>query len=422
MAIALYRSTDNGESWSFVNIIATGGWQGGSAGAIGTNIADANSSRQVDPVWEPYLMVHNNELIAYYSDENDYTGHNGDGALDLRGDNNTAPDSHGQVVAHREWNGNPATPWSVPYVDVTGGTQNVAGVNQIGWGRPGMPNVVPTTNGQWLMTYEYFGGGQNVKQKVFADPLNFRATGGAGGTDIGALPVTGGSPGLATGGSPVVIRVPDGRLVYNAAGSSDVWINAGGSSTGAWTRQTTPVGAGYSRNLTWHQRSGRVVILSAGWPNGGTITQVDIALRGGSGASYERITNRNSGLVADVDQHSTADGGNVQQWTWTGAHNQQWEFQDAGGGYFRIVNRNSGRCLDVYTASTADGANVVQYACNSGPNQQWQVVRTGSFAELRARHSGKCLDVHASSTANGGNIHQWTCTGAGNQQWSFAAA
>ncbi|GIF01291.1 RICIN domain-containing protein [Paractinoplanes rishiriensis] len=422
MAIALYRSTNNGASWSFVNIIATGGWQGGSAGAIGTNVATANNSRQVDPVWEPYLMVHNNELIAYYSDENDYTGYNGDGSLNLRGDNNSAPDSHGQVVAHREWDGNTATPWSVPYADVAGGTQTVAGMNQIGSGRPGMPNVVPTTNGQWLLTFEYFGGGQNVKQKIFADPLNFRATGGAGGTDIGALPVTSGSPGLATGGSPVVIRLPDGRLVYNAAGSGDVWVNSSGGSTGPWTRQTTPVGAGYSRNLTWHQPSGRVVILSAGWPNGGIITQVDIAPGSGSGAYYERITNRHSGLVVDVNEHSTADGGNVQQWTWNGTDNQQWEFQNAGGGYFRIVNRNSGKCLDVNTASTADGANVVQWACSNGTNQQWQVVATGAFGQLRARHSGKCLDVNAWSTVNGGNIQQWTCNGANNQLWSFAAA
>ncbi|MEU4159953.1 RICIN domain-containing protein [Actinoplanes sp. NPDC026670] len=422
MAIALYKSTDNGASWSFVNIIATGGWQGGSAGAIGTNIANANSSRQVDPVWEPYLMVHNNELIAYYSDENDYTGYNGNGSLNLRGDNNTATDSHGQVVAHREWDGNTATPWSVPYVDVTGSTQSVAGVNQIGGGRPGMPNVVPTTNGQWLLTYEYFGGGQNVKQKIFADPLNFRATGGAGGTDIGALAVTGGSPSLATGGSPVVIRLPDGRLVYNAAGSGDVWVNSSGSSTGAWTRQATPVGAGYSRNLTWHQPSGRVVILSAGWPNGGIITQVDISPGGTAGAYYERITNRTSGRVVDVFGQSTADGGDVQQWAWNGGYNQQWEFQDAGSGYFRIVNRNSGKCLDVYTASAADGADVVQWTCSNGTNQQWQVITAGGFAELRARHSGKCLDVNAHSTVDGANIQQWTCTGASNQQWTFAAA
>src|SRR5436190_2192448 len=34
MAIALYSSTDDGATWRVVNVIATGGRQGGSAGAI----------------------------------------------------------------------------------------------------------------------------------------------------------------------------------------------------------------------------------------------------------------------------------------------------------------------------------------------------------------------------------------------------
>jgi hypothetical protein len=53
MAIALFSSVDEGETWSVVDIIATGGWQGGSAGASGVNVADANTYEQVDPLWEP---------------------------------------------------------------------------------------------------------------------------------------------------------------------------------------------------------------------------------------------------------------------------------------------------------------------------------------------------------------------------------
>lgn len=76
VAIALFSSTDEGVTWNFVNVIAAGGWQGGSAGAIGTNIAAANTAAEVDPVWEPYLLAYNGSLIAWYSDENDYTGVN----------------------------------------------------------------------------------------------------------------------------------------------------------------------------------------------------------------------------------------------------------------------------------------------------------------------------------------------------------
>jgi Neuraminidase (sialidase) len=76
VAIALYSSTDDGATWKVVNVIATGGRQGGSAGAIGQNIAAANTNHQVDPIWEPYLMVYKGQLVCYYSDENDYTGFN----------------------------------------------------------------------------------------------------------------------------------------------------------------------------------------------------------------------------------------------------------------------------------------------------------------------------------------------------------
>jgi hypothetical protein len=47
LVIALYSSTDGGVNWKIANVIATGGWQGGSAGAVGQNIANANATKQV---------------------------------------------------------------------------------------------------------------------------------------------------------------------------------------------------------------------------------------------------------------------------------------------------------------------------------------------------------------------------------------
>jgi hypothetical protein len=174
MAIALYSSTDQGTSWNFVNIITAGGWQGGSAGAIGVNVATANTYAEVDPVWEPYLMVYQGQLVAYFSDEDDYTGYNsttGVGTLDPA--NSTAADSHGQVIAHRTWNGSSAS-WSSPVIDVAGSTVTTSsGTQEIGGGRPGMANVVSTTDGQWMMTFEYWGGGDNVRYKLASNPLDF---------------------------------------------------------------------------------------------------------------------------------------------------------------------------------------------------------------------------------------------------------
>jgi hypothetical protein len=142
------------------------------------------------------------------------------------------------------------------------------------------------------------------------------------------------------------------------------------------------------------------------------------AWSGGTGPTYYRLTNRNSGKVADVAGQSTTDGARVKQYPWNGGANQQWEFQDAGGGYFKIVGRQSGKCLDVVSGSTADGAQIEIWTCNGGTNQQFQWLATGSYFNIKARNSGKCIGIVGASTADGALLEQRTC-GTGNTfQWS----
>jgi hypothetical protein len=276
MASALFSSTDQGVTWNMVNIVTTGGWQGGSAGASGKNVAQANTHKEVDPVWEPYLMVYNGQLVCYYSDETDYIGYSQTtGELIMDPDNDTATDSMGQILAHRTWDGVSAA-WSDPVLDVPGLTVNLGnGKTEIGGGRPGMANVAQTADGKWMLTYEYWGGGCNVRYVIASNPLTFY-TSGTVGTAITSLPVTSGSGALATGGSPVLISLPDGRLVYNASGSGDVWVNQSGLSTGTWVQYQTNQPSAYSRNLTYVHGTGRLVILG----NQGTSTihygQVDL--------------------------------------------------------------------------------------------------------------------------------------------------
>lgn len=54
--LQLFKSEDVGKSWSYLSSIAKGG-------------QDPTNIMNHDPVWEPFLMVHNNKLICYYSDE-----------------------------------------------------------------------------------------------------------------------------------------------------------------------------------------------------------------------------------------------------------------------------------------------------------------------------------------------------------------
>ncbi|MBB5801025.1 hypothetical protein F4560_000793 [Saccharothrix ecbatanensis] len=255
------------------------------------------------------------------------------------------------AVRDGTWNGTTSSGWSAPVLDVAGYTHSVGGVNQIGGGRPGMPNVVPT---------------------------------------------------------------PDGRLIYNAHGSGDVWVNPSGSSTGAWTRQFTTIEAGYSRNLTYVPRTGRVLIVTGF----GTIRHADIDF-GRSAGPYYKLVNRRSGKLLDAYGADLADSANIVQWADNGGFNQHWHVTDIGGGYRALLNRNSGRAVSIYGASTADAAGAVQWVQNLAPDQAFTLEPVGDYYEIRARHSGKLLTVATGSTANGAQVIQWPDQNLTEQQWSL---
>lgn len=475
MALALYASDDEGATWRVVNIIATGGWQGGSAGATGVNVAAANTYRQVDPVWEPFLMVYNGQLVAYYSDENDYIGVDGNGVPILDPANATATDSEGQILVHRTWNGSSAS-WSSPVVDVQGLTQNMGGgKTEIGGGRPGMTTIAPTSDGRWLLTYEYWGGGSNVRYKVADSPLEFRNVGGQAGSEISGLPVTAGSRSLSTGGSPVLIGLPDGRIVYNAAGSGSVWVNETGSSTGAWTEYQTNIGAGYSRALQYVEGSGRVVILQGTWggPTSAAVIRFGEVDLGDSDGTYYQLVNRKNGQVLGTGGNTTdANIGNgdvpdvvledpgatpvpdTQFWhvqskgssvtllnksggrfagIWTGnatagqrigqwvdnSATGTWNLVATSGGYYRLQSTAN---PSLYLTGGADDAAATLQPLASDGSQEWLLSETPAAAgavTLAARHSGKCADVVSASMANGAEIAQYTCNGNANQEWRF---
>jgi hypothetical protein len=411
VAIGLYSSADQGVTWKFLNIITAGGWQGGSAGAVGVNVAAANTYRQVDPVWEPYLMVYNGGLVAYYSDENDFTGYNtGTGAPTVDPANATATDSGGQILAHRTWDGTSAA-WSGAVVDAQG--------TGMGGGRPGMANVVPTADGKWMITFEYWGGGDNVRYKISGSPLTFFSAGGGTGAGISALPVTAGSRTLARGGSPVLVRLPDGRLIYNAAGSGSVWMNASGRSDGTWTEYQTTVGAGYSRNLTYEQRTGRVSILS----NSGvsTVVYADVDL-GHSAGAYYRVANRLTGQVIGTGNHTNdANLGNgdvpdVALESAGSASNpdtQYWHVVTKAGGAVTLLNKSGGRAAAIWTGQATAGQRIGQWVDDRSAGLWTMVATTGGYYRLQS--SG----LYLTGAAAGQPLTLQALANDGSQEWQL---
>lgn len=422
LAIALYSSVDDGRTWQVVNVVATGGWQGGSAGAIGRNVAAANTGRQVDPLWEPYLMVYKDELVCYYSDEHDYTGFDpvtGVPAPDPADD--TAADSHGQILVHRTWNGK-SRDWSSPVVDVAGSVQDMGGgKKEIGGGRPGMTNVVRTTDGRWLLTFEYWGGGADTRYLLADDPLAF-FRGSATGMAVTSLPVVAGSRPLATGGSPVVIALPDGRLVYNAAGSGDVWVDESGRGDGVWKEYQTTSRAGYSRNLQYVDATGRVAILNN--QDTSTIAHAEVDL-GDSRGAYYRLVNRRTGQVigtgnrtddanlgnADVPDVVLEDSGAAAV-----ASTQYWHVTTEPNGGVTLLNKSGGRAAAVWTGHATAGQKIGQWVDDSTTGS-WNLVRTADgFYRLQAVRN---TSLYLTGASAGAQLTLQNALTDGSQDWTL---
>ncbi|WP_327348469.1 RICIN domain-containing protein [Streptomyces europaeiscabiei] len=422
MAIALYSSTDGGVTWQVVNVVATGGWQGGSAGAVGQNIASANKYKQVDPLWEPYLMVHRGKLVCYYSDENDYIGFDpATGVPKLDPANDTAKDSHGQILVHKTWNGK-SKKWSEPVVDIAGLTEDMGGgKTEIGGGRPGMTTIVPTADDKWLLTYEYWAGGANTRYRISDDPLKF-FRGSPTGMGVDALPVVAGSRPLAAGGSPVLVRLPDGRLVYNAAGSGNVWVNDSGRTDGVWKEYQTTSRAGYSRNLQYVEGTGRIVILN----NQGTSTiahaEVDL---GDSDGAYQQLVNRKTGQVIGTGNNSTdANIGNgdtpdvVLEDAGAAADpdTQYWHVVTKSGGGVTLLNKSGGRAAAIWTGNATAGQRIGQWVDDSTTGT-WTVVESANgHVKLR---SVKNKDLYLTGASAGAPLTLQNATTDGSQDWKL---
>ncbi|PWD49873.1 hypothetical protein C8046_03415 [Serinibacter arcticus] len=427
LAIALYSSTDDGATWAFEHIVAEGGWQGGSAGATGSNVSTANLHRQVDPLWEPHLMVHDGELIVYYSDENDYLSVDPTtGVPVINPANDTATDSHGQVLVHRTWDGT-AAPWSEPVIDVAGLTEDVAGTSQIGGGRPGMTTVVPTTDGKWLMTFEYFGGGANTRFKIADDPREFGSAPSDVGLGVNQLPVAPGSRTLAMGGSPVLLHLEDGRLVYNASGSGSIWVNESGRSDGRWVEYQTTLGSGYSRNLQYVEGTGQLLILQGTWggPTSSAVLRFAHVDIGDSDGAYYQLVNRATGQVLGTgDSVNDANLGSFDEpdvqleaaGSATVPDTQYWRPVTKPGGAVTLLNAAGGRAAAIWTGNPSVGQRVGQWVDDS-VGGSWRLV-DGEEGHVRlqvASNSGRYL----TGSAPDAPVTIQNATTDGTQDWQL---
>jgi hypothetical protein len=220
--IELYASRDGGVTWRFLSTIAEGG----------APIPENGNT----PVWEPFLLLHNDRLICYYSDQRD-------------------PD-YGQKLAHQT-SRNLRT-WG-PVINDAVGTDYSQ--------RPGMTTVAQVRHDLWIMTHEAGGNsGDNfyaVHYKLAKDPESFGPA-----PDFVLHDQDGYIPSAAPTVSWSDSGGPMGTIVVTANSDQDFFINRHLGDSHRWTRASSTIPGGYSRftiplsGTGLRQRSGLVFVVT----------------------------------------------------------------------------------------------------------------------------------------------------------------
>ncbi|KAF4306219.1 Neuraminidase [Botryosphaeria dothidea] len=219
--IDIYASRDRGFTWEFVSSVASGG--------------RGLPNNGETPVWEPFIMEYNGQIITYYSDQRD--------------------PAHGQKLVHQV--SSDLVNWGDIVDDVAYDTYD--------W-RPGMTTIAHLPNGQYILTYEFYGAEEAsfaVYYRLSEDPLLFdSAPGQVIRTQSNTVPV----------GSPYVVWTPaggeNGTIVVSCGSDSQVFINRALGHPDAWIDLATPEGTSYTRSLLVLPNEEDILIAGGGVLNG----------------------------------------------------------------------------------------------------------------------------------------------------------
>ncbi|WP_339316740.1 RICIN domain-containing protein [Paenibacillus sp. FSL R10-2734] len=196
--------------------------------------------------------------------------------------------------------------------------------------------------------------------------------------------------------------------------SANTWHNVKLSFMG--TNIKAYVDSNQIASVTDSRTGSGMVGLGSGW----NFAQYDNLQVAPIDVPYYKIINRNSGKALDIPGHSSNDGTQLEQWTFNGGDNQQWQLVEDGSGYSQLISKENGKAVDVSGGSTADGGQIIQWSVNGGNNQKWSVEDMGGgYYVLRNKNSGKVMDVSGGSTNDGSSITQWNSSNSYNQQWQI---
>ena len=131
---------------------------------------------------------------------------------------------------------------------------------------------------------------------------------------------------------------------------------------------------------------------------------------------------RHSQKYLEVSGSSQNNGATIQQSSYTGAANQQWEVKNIGGNQYMLTCVNSGKVLDVQAFGTTDGSNVHQWTNNNTSNQKWIIESEEStYFRIKGLQSSLDLEVVQGNNNDGGNVQigDRETSNNFNQLWEF---
>jgi hypothetical protein len=137
-----------------------------------------------------------------------------------------------------------------------------------------------------------------------------------------------------------------------------------------------------------------------------------------------KLVNKNSGKALEVPGGSANNGTQLDQATYTGALNQQWDLAPlARGGdssYYSIKAAHDGKAVNLDSYSYANGGAINQWDYVNQAQQHWYLEYAGGgYFKIHTRWDAKVLEVGGNSTADGGTVDQWDDAGTASQQWSI---
>lgn len=138
---------------------------------------------------------------------------------------------------------------------------------------------------------------------------------------------------------------------------------------------------------------------------------------GWRGPGRYRIEVVASGKVLDLRMD---DKRTVQQWSSSGANNQQWEVEDGGTGFYYLRSVENGKVIDFAENRTRDGVGIIVADKRASDYQLWKIAEAGNGQYTIISKAGKALEVPANlRTQDGAKLQTMGPHGLENQRFRF---